>query len=207
VQCSAGNSDGNLLRRAHPAGDVAGEPTCIRTTSSPWARPAIARALAWPSTTSTGDAVASGILRNNIISAGNCRKRVSPSQSSRTRSARVVENNDLYPGPVSTTTDTARSLPWRGGTDAVTAASVNALAGRGQEHLGRSPKFVVVSRPTCICRAGSPCIDRGTSEGAPATDATATPDRPAPDSTSARTSSLGSSSAPSRTPLLPTAPS
>lgn len=122
----------------------------------------------------SGDAVSAGILRNNIISAGNCRTRMAVAELTDS-SARVVENNDLYPGPISTATDPP-VLYRRGGTDAMTAAQVNALTGAAK-NLSADPKFV--SFPTDLhLSSTSPCIDSGTSEGAPATDGDGNP-RPA----------------------------
>ena len=122
----------------------------------------------------SGEGVPSGILRNNIISAGSCRKRVAVAELSDTQ-ARVVDNNDLYPGPTSTTTDTS-VLYHRGSTDAVTAFQVNVLA-RVAKNISADPRFV--SYPTDLhLSSTSPCIDRGTDEGAPATDGDGNP-RPA----------------------------
>jgi len=115
---------------------------------------------------STGNAASAGILRNNIISAGSCQKRVAIADLSDSP-ARIVENNDLYLGPISTAPDSA-FLYRRGDTNALTAAQVNALSGAAK-NISAEPKFV--SYPTDVhLSSTSPCIDRGTSEGAPATD-------------------------------------
>jgi hypothetical protein len=120
---------------------------------------------------SSGDASSVGILRNNIISAGNCRKRVAVAELSES-SARIVENNDLYPGPISSGTNGA-VLYRRGGTDAQTAAEVNALAGAAK-NISADPRFV--SYPSDLhLSSTSPCINHGTSAGAPSTDGDGNP--------------------------------
>jgi hypothetical protein len=120
---------------------------------------------------STGNAEVKGILRNNIVSAGNCHKRVAVAELS-SSSVRIVENNDLYPGPISTATDSP-VLYRRGNTDGLTVADVNALAGAAK-NISAEPRFV--SYPTDLhLTSKSPCIDRGTSEGAPATDGDGNP--------------------------------
>jgi hypothetical protein len=122
----------------------------------------------------SGEIVPTGVLRNNIISAGNCRNRVAVAELSDSQ-ARVVDNNDLYPGPTSTTTDTS-VLYSRGSTAAVTAFQVNALA-RVARNISADPRFV--SYPTDLhLSSNSPCIDRGSAEGAPSTDGDGNP-RPA----------------------------
>jgi hypothetical protein len=123
---------------------------------------------------SSGDAAAAGILRNNIISAGNCRKRIAVDEISDS-AARVVENNDLYPGPTSTATDTS-VLYHRSGTDALTAVQVNALAGAAK-NISADPRYVLYSTNLHLS-SSSPCIDLGTAQGAPATDGDGNP-RPA----------------------------
>ncbi len=123
---------------------------------------------------SSGDASSAGILRNNIISVGNCRKRVAVAELSAS-SARIVENNDFYSGPISSATDAA-VLYRRAGTDAQSAADVNVLAGAAN-NISADPKFA--NYPTDLhLSSTSPCIDRGTSAGAPTTDGDGNP-RPA----------------------------
>jgi len=113
-------------------------------------------------------------LRNNIVSAGNCHKRVAVAELS-SSSARIVENNDLYPGPVSSTTDSP-VLYRRGNKDVLTAVDVNALVGAAK-NISVEPRFV--ASPTDLhLSSKSLCIDRGTSEGAPTTDGDGNP-RPA----------------------------
>jgi hypothetical protein len=116
---------------------------------------------------SSGDAVSVGILRNNIISAGNCRTRLAVEELSDS-SARIIENNDLYPGPTGTATDTSVLYRRRHLADAVTEVQVNALVGAAK-NLSADPKFVSYSTDLHLSSA-SPCIDHGTSEGAPSTD-------------------------------------
>ena len=113
-----------------------------------------------------GDGAPAGILRNNIILAGNCRKRFAVEESSN-GAARIIENNDLYPGSVSASTDIA-VLYRRDTSDALTAVQVNAMTGAAK-NISADPKFV--SPPSDLhLSSGSLCIDRGTAEGAPATD-------------------------------------
>ena len=123
---------------------------------------------------SSGDVVPTGILRNNIISAGSCRTRIAVAELSESQ-ARVVDNNDLYLGTTSAATDTA-VLYRRGNNDAVTVYQVNALA-RVARNISAEPRFV--SNPTDLhLSSTSPCIDRGSAEGAPSTDGDGNP-RPA----------------------------
>ncbi|HEX7509396.1 MAG TPA: choice-of-anchor Q domain-containing protein [Polyangia bacterium] len=124
---------------------------------------------------SSGETVSVGILRNNIISAGNCRTRLAVEELSDS-SARIIENNDLYPGQAGTATDTSVLYRRRRLADAVTEVQVNALAGAAK-NLSADPKFVSYSTDLHLSGA-SPCIDHGTSEGAPSTDGDSNP-RPA----------------------------
>ena len=124
---------------------------------------------------SSGEAVSVGILRNNIISAGNCRNRFAVEELSQS-SARVIENNDLYPGPTASA-GTAPILYQRGGTKTLSAVDVNSLVAGAAKNISADPGFV--SYPSDLhLSSGSPCIDRGTSEGAPSTDGDGNP-RPA----------------------------
>jgi hypothetical protein len=117
---------------------------------------------------SSGTGASAGILRNNIISAGNCRKRFAVEELSNT-TARVVENNDLYEGESSSATDTS-VLYHRGDTDALTAGQVNALAGAAN-NISASPKFASYPSNLHLTTDSLLCIDHGTAAGAPATDA------------------------------------
>ena len=124
---------------------------------------------------SQGASAPAGILRNNIIAAGNCRARVGVMEDSNA-ALRLVENNDLYARPTSAGTGTTTTLYRRGGTDAATAAQVNAFAGAGS-NLSVDPKFTSYPGDLHLA-ANSPCVDRGTAEGAPSADADGNP-RPA----------------------------
>ena len=117
---------------------------------------------------SSGPGASAGILRNNIISAGNCRKRFAVEELSNT-TARVVENNDLYEGESSSATDTS-VLYHRGDTDALTAEQINALAGAAN-NISAGPKFASYPTNLHLTTGSLLCIDHGTAEGAPATDA------------------------------------
>ena len=114
----------------------------------------------------TGDQVAATILRNNIISTGVCRKRFAVQELS-SASARIAENNDLYPSVTAATVDTT-VLYRRGSTDAVTADQINALAGAA-DNLASDPAYVMYPADLRLS-SGSPCVDHGTPAGAPATD-------------------------------------
>jgi hypothetical protein len=114
-----------------------------------------------------GDALSAGIFRNNIVSAGACSQRIAVLEQDNA-SARLVENNDLY-APTAAGTNAMAVLFRRGDTDATTADQVNRLAG-ASGNLSADPRFV--SYPGDLhLQSGSPCLDRGTAAGAPATDA------------------------------------
>jgi hypothetical protein len=125
-----------------------------------------------------GDNASAGILRNNIISAGNCRTRIAVDELSDS-TARVVENNDLYPGPATSATDTP-VLYHRGGADVLggpdAATALNSMAGAAK-NISADPKFVAAPNNLHLS-SSSLCIDHGTAEGAPATDGDGNP-RPA----------------------------
>jgi len=113
-----------------------------------------------------GDQIAATILRNNIISTGVCRRRFAVQELSNA-SARIVENNDLYPFATAAAVDTT-VLYRRGSTDAVTADQVNAFAGAA-DNLAVDPAYVLYPSDLRLA-SDSPCVDHGTSVGAPATD-------------------------------------
>jgi len=113
----------------------------------------------------------SGFFRNNIIVAGNCGTRTAISEGANA-TLRLLENNDLYaqtaaPGPVGTTV-----LFHRASTDATTIAQVNALDGAAK-NISANPQFVGYPADLHLTK-DSPCIDQGTKEGAPASDADGT---------------------------------
>jgi hypothetical protein len=113
-----------------------------------------------------GATLAASILRNNILSTGVCRKRFAVQELS-DATARVVQNNDLYAPATPTPADTT-VLYRRGSTDAVTADQVNALAGAA-DNIATDPLFVAAPADLHLS-SGSPCVDRGSAVGAPATD-------------------------------------
>jgi hypothetical protein len=115
---------------------------------------------------SAGDGASAGILRNNIIFAGNCRNRIAVEDVSN-GAVRIIENNDLYPGPNATSTDLA-ILYRRDTRDAMTLLQVNLMAG-ATRNISADPQFVAFASDLHLS-SGSPCIDRGTAEDAPATD-------------------------------------
>ena len=113
------------------------------------------------------DAVVAGVFRNNIVLAGTCGQRSAIGEQEQA-TAKSVENNDLYAPPVSGAS-TPAVLYRRGGTDATTADQVNRLEGAAG-NLAADPKFV--SYPDDLhLTTSSPCLDKGTAVGAPATDA------------------------------------
>jgi hypothetical protein len=113
----------------------------------------------------SGSGTPAGIVRNNIIAAGDCKERVAVYEGENA-SLRVIENNDLYPGLASANTSV---LYRRGNTNAGKAADINALAG-AKANISADPKYVAYPRDLHLTK-DSPCIDQGTAEGAPATDA------------------------------------
>jgi len=164
-QCT-GNSAGTFYGVQILLGASAGEPDLHSNDIEPMGSAGGCQSIGVEIDRSAGDAVPAGILRNNIISAGNCRNRIAVDELS-TTTARVVENNDLYPGSAALATDTP-VLYHRGGTDAVTAIQVNALAGAAK-NISADPRYVAYSTDLHLS-SNSLCIDRGTAEGAPATD-------------------------------------
>ncbi len=172
--CTGGASSATFYGVHIVLGSSPGEPDLSSNDIDPMGSAADCQSAGVAVERSAGDVAAAGILRNNIISAGNCRKRFAVEEIS-SSTARIVQNNDLYPGPGSTAQDTA-ILYHRGSTDASDVAQVNALAGAA-ENISADPMFL--ASPTDLhLSSGSPCIDRGTAEGAPATDGDGNP-RPA----------------------------
>jgi hypothetical protein len=161
-----GNSSGTFYGVLILLGASAGEPDVHSNDIDPMGSAGDCQSIGVAIDRSAGDAASAGILRNNIISAGNCRNRIAVDELSNT-TARVVENNDLYPGPTTSANDTS-VLYHRGSTDALTAVQVNALAGAAK-NISADPKYVAYSTNLHLS-SSSPCIDRGTTEGAPATD-------------------------------------
>ena len=164
-QCT-GNSSGTFYGVQILLGASVGEPDVHSNDIDPMGSAGDCQSIGVAIDRSAGDAASAGILRNNIISAGNCRNRIAVDELSNT-TARVVENNDLYPGPTTSANDTS-VLYHRGSTDALTAVQVNALAGTAK-NISADPKYVAYSSNLHLS-SSSPCIDRGTAEGAPATD-------------------------------------
>jgi hypothetical protein len=120
---------------------------------------------------SAGDSTPAGILRNNIILAGTCTQRFAVVELANAK-ARIVENNDLYFGPTSFAMDAGTEtsvLYRRGDTDALTVAQVNALEGAAK-NISADPKYAAYPANLHLS-AGSQCVDHGTAEGAPDTDA------------------------------------
>jgi hypothetical protein len=111
------------------------------------------------------DGATAGVLRNNIISAGECNQRFAISEATGA-SLQSLRNNDLY-GP-SATAATGLVLYRHAGTDATTIAQVNAIALAGG-NISANPAYAAY--PTDLhLSAQSPCIDQGGSSGAPTSD-------------------------------------
>jgi hypothetical protein len=149
-------------------GSSAGEPDVHSNDIDPMGASGNCQSIGVAIDRSSGTGASAGILRNNLISAGNCRKRFAVEELSNT-TARVVENNDLYEGESSSATDTS-VLYHRGDTDALTAEQVNMLAGAAN-NISASPKFASYPTNLHLTADSLLCIDHGTAEGAPATDA------------------------------------
>jgi hypothetical protein len=110
-----------------------------------------------------------GIFRNNVILAGTCPSRLAMVENASV-AARLVENNDLYVLPGSADIS-APVLYRRGATDAVSADQVNALGGM-TKNISADPSFITFAGDADLhLTATSPCIDQGTSLGAPTSDA------------------------------------
>jgi len=153
-------------------GSSAGESDLHSNDIEPMGTPGACNSVGVVIDRSSGDSVSAGILRNNIISAGNCRNRLAVEELSDS-SVRIIENNDLYLGPTGTAADTSVLYRRSHLPDAVTEVQVNTLVGAAK-NLTADPNFV--SYPTNLhLSSGSPCIDVGTAEGAPSTDGDGNP--------------------------------
>jgi hypothetical protein len=122
-----------------------------------------------------GDLTALGVLRNNIVATGDCRTRVAISEAAQAN-ARLVENNDLYARASLLPVDVPIVLYQRGATSVTDIDKVNALSG-ASGNISQDPKFVAYPGDLRLA-SGSPCVDRGTAAGAPASDGAGNP-RPA----------------------------
>jgi hypothetical protein len=115
-----------------------------------------------------GQAAPSGILRNNIVAAGDCKKRFAVFEES-SAALRALENNDLYPQ------DTTTVLLHRAGNDALTIDKVNASTGAGGNgaagNVSADPKFAAYPGDLHLTGESKACLDKGSAEGAPPTDA------------------------------------
>jgi len=108
----------------------------------------------------------SGVLRNNIISAGACGRATAISEGPGA-SLQSLQNNDLYAPMRSAASETA-VLYRHGSTDATTAALVNAMSlARG--NISADPAYASYPRDLHLTPA-SPCIDQGIAAAIPVTD-------------------------------------
>ena len=108
-----------------------------------------------------------GVLRNNIISAGVCNRRFAISEAAGA-TLKALRNNDLY-GPTAEPSAASPVLYRHGNQDATTAAQVNAIA-LASGNISADPRYVSFPNDLHLT-VQSPCIDQGTSDGAPASDA------------------------------------
>ncbi|MBN2576422.1 MAG: hypothetical protein JXP73_17805 [Deltaproteobacteria bacterium] len=113
----------------------------------------------------SGESVPAGIFRNNIVAAGDCKERVAIYEDENAP-LRLIENNDIYPGPASAATTI---LYRRGSANVTKVADVNLLAG-AKANISADPKYAAYPGDLRLTKE-SPCIDEGGSEGAPASDA------------------------------------
>jgi hypothetical protein len=113
------------------------------------------------------DSATAGVLRNNIISAGVCNVRFAITEAAGA-TLQSLRNNDLY-GPTGEPPATSLVLYHHGNTDASTAAEVNAIA-LASGNISADPGYASYPRELHLTEQ-SPCIDQGTGDGAPATDA------------------------------------
>jgi hypothetical protein len=116
----------------------------------------------------SGQSASSGILRNNIVASGNCRMRTAIYEE-QGASSRILENNDLYPGPTLPAGATTVLLR-RAGNDATTIDKVNGFPGSAS-NVSADPKFASYPDDLHLTAESKQCIDMGTAGGAPPTDA------------------------------------
>ena len=166
-QCVAGNTSSTFAGLSIVLGPSSAEPDVHSNDIDPMGGTGNCQSTGVTVDRAAGDNVPAGILRNNIILAGACATRFGVVESS-TATARLVENNDLFAQTLADPSTAAAVLYHRAATDALTAAQVNLLAG-AEKNISSDPRFV--DYPTDLhLTAASPCIDRGTATGAPATD-------------------------------------
>ena len=113
------------------------------------------------------DSATAGVLRNNIISAGVCNRQFAISEAAGA-TLKSLQNNDLYAPPGAPSTTPSLVLYHHGNTDATTAAQVNAIA-LASGNISADPKYVSYPNDLHLTEQ-SPCLDQGTSAGAPASD-------------------------------------
>lgn len=123
---------------------------------------------------SAASGVTAGVLRNNIVSAGVCSHAFAISEADGA-SLQALHNNDLY-APKGDGAATSVVLYRHAGVDLSTAAQVNAVA-VASGNISTDPAYASYPRDLHLT-ADSACIDKGTSEAAPTSDAEGTP-RPA----------------------------
>jgi hypothetical protein len=108
-----------------------------------------------------------GSFRNNVVASGICDQRFAIRESGSERLA-FVTNNDLYGPAGASETASDVVLFRRGNSDLKTAYAVNAEASGASGNISADPAYVSTS--DLHLTASSPCIDKGTAQGAPAVD-------------------------------------
>jgi hypothetical protein len=116
---------------------------------------------------SGADSTTTGVLRNNVISAGVCNSRFAISEAAGA-TLQSLQNNDLY-APTGEPSAATLVLYHHGNSDATTAAQVNAIS-LAKGNISADPQYASYPRDLHLT-AQSPCIDQGTSDDAPASDA------------------------------------
>jgi hypothetical protein len=113
-----------------------------------------------------GGSTSGGVFRNNIISAGVCDRRFAISEATGA-TLQSLQNNNLY-GPSREPPASGLILYHHGETNATTAVEVNAIA-LAKGNLSADPQYASYPKDLHLT-AQSPCIDQGTSDGAPGSD-------------------------------------
>lgn len=114
-----------------------------------------------------------GVLRNNIIAAGTCARLLAVSDApGPTFQLSALVNNDLYASTLAVAPANL-VLYHHGNIDAVTSAQVNAQSA-ASGNISADPGFVAYPSDLHLT-SHSPCVDEGTADGAPTTDADSNP--------------------------------
>lgn len=105
-----------------------------------------------------------GVVRNNIVHPGRCMTRAAIAEGHRLADLRLLENNDLWFEAMGDTLYFDENM-----TAITSLATVNALSNpSAAANLSADPRFV--SATNVRLQMGSPCVNAGTSAGAPTVD-------------------------------------